>query len=346
LLEVPVIVVTKGASEIFSEDISSFDVKSIIPEIDSYLAQFVYRDQEFEEFSGQDASMWFRYTPINITGLPVWVGIEIGPTKSCLHPWEVCLIDVKYRRDKIPTVTEIDRRDIQLLENPPINARYFVYHSEKEGRTQVTLYWYTQSTFLINQEYIKKWAKISLISYIESPETYSEVEDYLLPFSMEIVNHWYPTSKWSNIVSAFSLEGTVSLLFVDLLILFIVSLFLINKKREERIQSRLLYTRLQKSQDAALLNTISNLGNKKTTLDNITLTYNDEYKTNTSMEDIYDKLSSAEKIGILNKSLFNDEGKPNYYYVITHNDYLNRLYNSIFKKDYKRTVLNEELGDV
>jgi len=87
-------------------------------------------------------------------------------------------------------VTQLDLRDVQILENPPILARYFAFQYTKYPETQVVLYWFETSIFMTNNTAEQKHVKISLIAYPDTPQEIAEAENQLLPFARAIVNYW------------------------------------------------------------------------------------------------------------------------------------------------------------
>ena len=151
LLQVPVIALTKGPAQIIiiTPQGEQGNIQ-LLPRIPDYELQFLYRDRQFEQEAGQDASLLYLYEPQNTIEYPVYVGIEIASTQSALHAWEVCLITWPQTHGYQPKVTQIDLRDIQILQNPPITARYFAFKYIDFNTTQIVLYWYETSIFTFN----------------------------------------------------------------------------------------------------------------------------------------------------------------------------------------------------
>ena len=92
-LNVPVFSLTQGSPLVFSNNpLGEDEVYQILPNIDNYYLTYAFRDTLFEETIGQNASIFFEYYNYTSGKPPIWVGLEIGETKSVLHPWEVCLV--------------------------------------------------------------------------------------------------------------------------------------------------------------------------------------------------------------------------------------------------------------
>lgn len=130
------------------------------------------------------------YRPQDQTKQNVWITVEVAQTRSSIHRWEVCLITWPQTHGSQPSVTQLDLRDVQILENPPILARYFAFQYTKYPETQVVLYWFETSIFMTNNTAEQKHVKISLIAYPDTPQEIAEAENQLLPFARAIVNYW------------------------------------------------------------------------------------------------------------------------------------------------------------
>jgi hypothetical protein len=210
----------------------------ILPSIDGYNLSFVYRDYEFEQIAGQNASIFFKYSDQNNTNPTTWVGLEISESKWTLHPWEVCLVQYPMDEWGFSRVTELDRRDIQLVENPPISARYFAYKEKSNNQTEVVLYWYSRSLFKVDQNYIYMWTKTSVIQYASDPNNYLQVEDDILPFAQQIAYHWQPIKEWS-VVSLAAAENSIYVIAFSILVGIILLLYVsfINYKSMNRTLS-------------------------------------------------------------------------------------------------------------
>jgi hypothetical protein len=84
-----------------------------------------------------------------------------------------------------------DSRDIQLLQDPPLIAKYLVFDSP-DNYTQVTLYWYATATFKTGITVEQKYVRISLIILTQNSADYSQLEEELLVTGQLIATAWEP----------------------------------------------------------------------------------------------------------------------------------------------------------
>lgn len=118
-IQAPVFALTKGPAQITIQTPTGEQGNTqILPQIQGYTLQFIYRDKNFEQITKQEASLIYSYMPLDRTKEPIWVGIEIATTRSYLKPWEYCLITWPITHGYQPQVTQLDLRDVQILQNP------------------------------------------------------------------------------------------------------------------------------------------------------------------------------------------------------------------------------------
>src|SRR3990170_557602 len=172
-IQEPVFALAQGPPIVITNTSSGQQVSiGILPQVSDYNLSFVYRDKSFEKMAGQDLSVVYLYTPISQSHDPMWVAIEIASKRSSLNEWESCLINWPLSIEYQPQVTQIERKDIQVSQNPPIIGCYFVFQYHTTNETQAVLYWYESAT--------QKHVKISLIAYPESLEDLPNIENQLV----------------------------------------------------------------------------------------------------------------------------------------------------------------------
>ncbi|MEM2129707.1 MAG: exosortase/archaeosortase family protein, partial [Candidatus Bathyarchaeia archaeon] len=179
----------------------------ILPDIPNYTLQFAYRDTDFEATAKTDMALAYIYVPHNESQKPVWVSLEIASARSSLHRWEVCLITYPLSQGWKPKVSEIELREIQLSENPPLISRFFVFQYTKTGLIQAVLYWYESATFNVNGTLQQKHIKLSLIAYPDSMDELAEIENQLISLATPIANYWRPIITWSPTALILSQNG-------------------------------------------------------------------------------------------------------------------------------------------
>ncbi|MCK4474439.1 hypothetical protein KAU30_01245, partial [Candidatus Bathyarchaeota archaeon] len=301
---------TEGPAEIIVQTAKGEQVPTeILPQIPGYTLRFMYRDKAFEQRAKQEASLAYAYSPHNKTKEVVWVALEIASTKSPLHSWEYCLITWWLSHGRQPKVNQIELSDVQLLENPPIIGRYFIFQHTKTNSTQAVLYWYETSIFKTNSTTEQKHVKISLIAYPDSLQDLPEVKNQLLAIAVVTASYWQPIKTWSQIALLIS-QNSDKLIIATMALLSVVLIFYNLEKRKERKKNTIAYQKLSKA-NKQIINAVHQT--EKTimpTLNNISKTYNKITGETVDKEKLMQKLSEVEKIGIIKKDTANRRDEP------------------------------------
>ncbi len=209
-IQAPVFALTQGPAQVITQTPSGIQVNtsnSLLPNITGYTLNYLYRDTQFEQESGDDAALVYSYASPNPTTSPIWVAIQIAASITSEHRWETCLINYPLSQGNPATVNQLDLRDIQIQDNPPLTARYFAFQYKDTNQTQVILYWYETATFNTNGTAQTKSVMISLIVYPSSNQSISDAEAQLLPIANAINNYWNPIQTWSTIALSISQNG-------------------------------------------------------------------------------------------------------------------------------------------
>jgi len=164
---------------------------SVFPELPDYTLAFLYRDTEYEKIASQDTSLVYGYFPSNLSDQVVYAVVGVSNSISSLHNWEVCFVTYQTAQGQYPLVAVHDSREIQLLQDTPLIAKYFVFDSP-DGYTQVTLYWYTKATFKTELTVEQKYVRISLIMLTQNLAEYPQLEEELLSVGQVIAATWEP----------------------------------------------------------------------------------------------------------------------------------------------------------
>lgn len=298
-IQAPVFALTKGPADILTQLAAGQQpTTEILPQINDYTLDFVYRDKQFEQLAKQDASLTYAYIPVNSSQNTVWLALEIASTKSSLHTWETCL-----------WVTQLDLRDVQLLENPPLIARYFAFQYKYNNITQVVLYWYETATFTTNTTPRQKHVKISLIAYPDETENIQETEDELLTFGTAIANYWEPMKTWIPIALLFSQNGNILTAFSTAALIFTVSFYVINKRKEKKTNT-IAYKKIAE-QDRKIIDAVKKTQQETIpTLNNITSTYQKLNKETINTETLLNKLEQAKTINLVKQEITDQQDEP------------------------------------
>jgi len=309
-IQTPVFALTEGPAEVIVQTAKGEQVTTeILPEIPGYTLTFLYRDQAFEQRAKQDASLVYAYSPYNETKEAAWVTIEIASSKSSLHRWETCLITWPISHGYQLKVDQIALKDVQLLENPPIIGRYFIFQYKTSNLTQAVLYWYETSIFKVNSTSQQKQVKISVIAYPDSPEDSFEVESQLRIFAVEIASDWQAIETWSQISLLISQNGDKLITTTAVLLgaFLVVSGF---EKRKERKQNEIAYQKLSKANRQVIDAVHQTEKSLPATLNNISETYKKTIGKRVNKGKLLEKLSEAEEMGLIAKKIANRDDQP------------------------------------
>jgi len=309
-IQAPIFALTKGPVDILTQLAAGQQpTTEILPQVNNYTLQFIYRDKEFEQKAKQDAALTYAYIPTNSSQNNIWVTLEIASAKSSLHHWETCLITWPLAQGEQVTVTQLDLRDVQIVQNPPIIARYFAFHYKRFNVTQVVLYWYETSTFTTNSTSQQKHVKISLIVFPDKTENVQEVEDELLPFGTAIAGYWQPMKTWAQIALLISQNGNTITAFPTAGLILILSFYILNERKEKKTNTKAYEKLLEK--DKKILQAIKQANqNHKGTTQEITSAYEKLNEEKINLEALHEKLSSLEEVGLTKQTITNENDQP------------------------------------
>ena len=311
-IQAPVFALTQGPAEVLIQTPSGLQPNTQnfpLPQVPGYNLSYVYRDSNFEQLSGEDASLVYVYGSSNITVPTVWVAVELASTTGPLHRWETCLINYPLSQGLQPSVTQLDLTDIQTQANPPVVGRYFAFQYHSTNQTQVILYWYETATFSVDNQTQLKQVKISLVTYPQSPDNVTYAENLLFPIAQDINNYWQPIKTWTTVALTISQNGlilseaTVALLAA----LLVYSVFL---NRQDKYSLFTLYSKLPK-QNQLLIEAVSKaqkLGDA--TFEEIANELSKLTNAQTDIGWLKEKLQEEQNAGLINKSLSNHNDMP------------------------------------
>jgi exosortase len=309
-IQVPVFALTQGPAQLIIQTPSGEKGNTqILPQIAAYDLDFIYRDKDFENTSQQDASLVYLYAPQDEASQNIWVSVEVAQQRSSLHRWEVCEVLWPETHGYEPNVKQLDLRDLQIQENPPIIARYFAFQSLGDNETELVLYWYETAAFTTNNTMEEEQVKISIIAYLSSPLEIEKAEDQLLPFASAISNYWQPLQTWTPIALAISKNGsTLSAVPVALVICMILLSF-VEAVKYRRAKTN-LYAKLPR-EDQQIVDAVIKIKEKsRSTMQNIMATYQNMTATSLDLQHLRDKLARAEEVGLIRRRIINEHDEP------------------------------------
>jgi len=288
----------------------------VFPRISDYHPiVFFERDQRFERISGTDASLYYIYFSRNISNPDIYVHVGVDSSKTNLHSWEVCLVTWQTAQGYPPIVNVLESRDIQIMQNPPIAAKYFVFQYPPDyptlgNRTQVTLYWYLRAPFKTGPTIETKFARISLIIFAENPNDYPKFERKLLAIGQSIAEYWEPLKTQSS----FSLGIPTMQLLLGSAILFavIVQTTEYTKEWRRKTTNLKIFERLAPPEEKQLYQTIKKLSQKtkKTTAQNIASDFEEATDKTAKPTELNNMINNLEKHGIIKADIINILDQP------------------------------------
>lgn len=311
-IQAPVFALTEGPAEILVQTPTGIEPNQQnlpLPQISGFNLRFIYRDKAFEEATNQDAALAFTYSSNDPNKPTVWVSIEIAQTTGSLHRWETCLVNYPLSRGLKPSVTQLELRDVQVLENPPIMGRYFAFQRNTNNQTQVVLYWYETTTIEINGTAQQKQVKMSLIAYPQSPQDIAKAKEALLPIAKAINEYWEPIKTWTTVALAISQNGlTLAALPAALLIALVIYKGYLNS--QELTALKRLYSKLP-AQTQQLITAIENAQtNNNPTQHGIATEYEKLTQTKPDPQWLNQKLQETQKTGLIKQKLINQNDQP------------------------------------
>jgi exosortase len=310
-IQVPVLALTTGPMKLNIRTLGGEQtILKMLPQIPNYTAVFVYRDTTFEEYSKQDASLIYGYTPNETTKQTIWVVIELAKAKAEMHPWEVCLITWQIAHGYQPQVIQLSQRDVLLLDNPPITARCFSFQDLKTNMIQIVLYWYESSFFNTETGMEREYTKISFIAFANNPQDVPSIEDQLLPFGKIMVDYWLPIKSWSLVALLISQNGTI-LLAITIAALAPILIYQTIKKQKQTELNQKAYKRLVSNQEKLILQTVENAPKQsQLTGSAITQLCQEHAEKPIQTDLLLEELSRAKEAGFIKGELANQDDEP------------------------------------
>ena len=309
-IQAPVFALTQGPAQVLIQTPTGQQGNSqIFPQMPNYTLQYLYRDTEYEQRSGQNLSLIYSYTPYDAEKETILVALEIAQTPWLLHRWEQCLVTWPLTQGYQPTVEQLDLKDVQIMQNPSIIARYFAFRDKSNEQSEIVLYWFESSIFSTNGTSQEKYVEISLIGYPNTPQNVTDMEDELLPFATAIVNYWQPIKMWTAIAITLSRNG-ITLAEITIALLVAIIVFYTFETIRQRGANAVAYQKLS-SENKQIIDTIAETEkNTKSTLRAIADTYESKTGLKIDEKDLLQKLSETERTGIIESATANIQDEP------------------------------------
>jgi len=305
-INAPIFAIAQGTIEVTS---TWENATNIFPSIPQYDLRFLYRDINYERIAKQDASLTYAFFPTNASNPVVYVLVGVANSISNLHSWEVCLISWQTAQGQYPLVSVLESRDIPLLDNVPIIARYLVFKSP-QNYTQVTLYWYEKATFKTGITVQQKYVRISLIILTRDSTSYQQYESQLLDFGQTIATFWEPIKNRSLI----SLGVPAQQALLIFLIVFIVATKTTQYTNEwrKRTNNLKIFNNFASPEDKLVFQTVAELSRERKTITTRDISSAIKRKVGKFMkfERLVERLNRLEEYGFIKRDIASNDNKP------------------------------------
>ncbi|MGD8506190.1 MAG: exosortase/archaeosortase family protein [Candidatus Bathyarchaeota archaeon] len=305
-IQAPVFALAQGITITSSDPEMCVDA---FPQIAEYQLKFLYRDQNFEKISHQDASLLYAYISLNVSDPTVYVLVQVAGSITNLHSWEVCLVTEQTSRGLAPLATVQDLRDVQLLQNPPITARYFTFQ-HPSNHTQVTLYWYQKALFRTGITIEPRYTRISLIILTRNANDYPQLGQKLLRVGQTIAAYWEPV-KAQSLISLGIPTIQILLVLTTLFAIFLQATQYAKDWRRRKTNLR-IFEKLASPKEKLLYQTIKELSQKtkEITAQKITSAFEKVVDKATKLDELIGMLNNLEKNGIVQTDIINIQDQP------------------------------------
>ena len=307
-IQVPVFALTEGPAEILIQTTAGeLRNTEILPRIPGYTSRFIYRDRNFESLAKQDASLLYAYMPLDEKKDPVWVSVEIAPRTG--HRWEYCLIGWSEEHGYQPRARQLDLKDVRILQNPPVIARFFAFQYVETNMTQVVLYWYeTSLLFMTNSTSQQKQIKVSVIMFPQTPQEIEEDEKVLLLIAEAIANNWQPVKEWSQFAMTMAQHGAY-ILGASTISLILATVFQAVRRINRKRSNLTIYWKLA-PEEKLIIKAVSEASKDRPTLQNIAAESRELTGKQIDLDVLHQRLIEAQKAGMLKRDLANVADEP------------------------------------
>jgi exosortase/archaeosortase family protein len=293
---------------------------TFLPKIPRWNLTYLGQDQTSEQALQEDAALLYSYTQINQTGnltlaQSIYVAVLVSPT---IHTPEGSLVQWPQMFGRKGATVFVDQ-DEQILANPPVIWRYFVYQRPTSNLTEALLYWKARSLFNFGSYSDFRNVQIQLWDYtfsladtgmIKNMSDYQGAFQAYLFFATHIANFWAPQKTTAL------LQQGIKQYYVPLSGLVIVpsvgvaGMAWVKRRKGARV-NKYLATKLGSPNDRRLLEAVSlSTSDGIPTLENIRHRYNVPTNANLSFSECLSALTYAERLGLIKERIVDVDGEP------------------------------------
>lgn len=302
----PVFAISKEEIEVTSWDTTT----EILPHVPGHRLAFLYRDTDYERVAKQDASLVYAYFPTNLSNPVSYVLINVANSISNLHSWEVCLISWQTAHGRPPLVEVLSSKDIPLLEDNRLIARYLVFLNPEENYMQFTLYWYERATFKIGATVQQRYVRISLVILIWKALNPQQYESQLLELGKAVAHYWEPIKTQSLL----SLGVTMlqALLVFSIVLMATAKVAQSAREWRKRTNNLKLFNNFASPTDKFVLQTVIDLSKAKGTATTAEINAAIKNRIGKAMrpEKLWERLHRLQEYGFIEINIAVDNNHP------------------------------------
>jgi exosortase len=309
-LQTPVFASTQGPAITVIDTPTGQQVSTnLLPTVEGYDLRFASRERDFEAIAKQDFSLIYYYAPFDLTKEVVYATVEVASSRQNLYSWETCIKVGEVYPFGHQDISQIELKDIQLIQNPPLFARYFVFQYTATNTTQAVLYWFESGGFQVNATSQKKYIKISLIAYPEKQEDLPAIENQAVALGTAVAAYWQPIQTWSEISLFLSQKSIYITAATTTALVATIGIYTFERRRQRKANAKAYHKLSTHNQEIIDLITKT----KKTappTLHAIANALKNQTTEPIEEEKLLQSLSQLEQTGIINTSIANVQDEP------------------------------------
>jgi len=209
-------------------------------------------------------------------------------------------------------VSVLDSKEVQLLEDIPIIARYLAFKTP-QNYTQITLYWFERATFDTGITVEQKYVRISLVIVTYEQANPKDFENQLLDMGQIVASYWEPIKMQSLITLGIPTLQILLIISVVLLILMKVTHYIY--KTTMRNRNLKIFESFATKKEKRLLKIIADIAKSKKNIETrkILTTFNRKSKKvgeRLKLSELIEILSYFEKYGFVERNLVSVDNMP------------------------------------
>jgi len=318
----PAVAAANGPNQIGSVNLTqlnSQNVLTFLPHIPGWNISFVARDTQIEEILQQDAALIYLYSQnktdfLNASIPQIYATVQISAT---IHTPEGSLITHPLLTG-YPTATVYEDKDLQILNNPPLVGKMFIYDRVGSNLTEADFYWNIRSYFNFGSYSDFRNVQIGLWGYTESLASaglipnatdYAGIANLYVPLAREIADYWAPQT--TNSLLGLGIKNWFWPIFIAAVIpATFVEGYTLDETNRAKKSSAKFYVRLTNETDRELIQAVSSCSAKYPTLEEILKNYSRLTNKQINPIDASVALNYAEKAGLVHGCIMEMDGEP------------------------------------